>query len=105
MPAKKTLTVDPNSQAAKKNTQKAKPSTGGGRKRHATGRADNNRGHKGGNVDPKLLEMLVCPVSKEALVYDKAAGELISEKAGLAYPIYDGIPMLVIEDARRLPKK
>lgn len=104
MPAKKTLTVDPKSQAAKKPTQNAKKSAGGGRRKPAAGRTAPQR-HKGGNVDPKLLEMLVCPVSKEALVYDKAAGELISEKAGLAYPIYDGIPMLVTEDARRLPKK
>ena len=44
-------------------------------------------------VDPKLLEILVCPVTKQALEYDRENNELISPKAGLAYPIRDGIPM------------
>ena len=53
-------------------------------------------------VDPRLLEILVCPVTKSALVYDREAGELISHKAGLAYPIRDGIPIMLREEARPL---
>ena len=54
-------------------------------------------------VDPKLLEILVCPVTKETLTYDEAAGELISRGARLAYPIRDGIPIMLPEEARALP--
>ena len=53
-------------------------------------------------VDPKLLEILVCPLTKAALRYDREANELISEAAGLAYPIRDGIPIMLVEEARRL---
>lgn len=53
-------------------------------------------------VDPRLLEILVCPVTKTTLVYDRAAGELISRAAGLAYPVRDGIPVMLPEEARRL---
>jgi len=53
-------------------------------------------------VDPRLLEILVCPVTKGPLRYDRAAGELISEQAGLAYPIRDGIPIMLPDEARRL---
>ncbi len=58
-------------------------------------------------VDPKLLEILVCPLTKGPLRYDAEANELISEKAGLAYPIRDGIPIMLVDEARRLdePKK
>jgi uncharacterized protein len=56
-------------------------------------------------VDPKLLEILVCPLTKEPLEYDAAAQELISRKAGLAYPIRDGIPIMLIDEARRLDDK
>ena len=52
--------------------------------------------------DPKLLEMLVCPVTRGSLRYDEAAGELISDKAKLAYPIRDGIPVMLEAEARRL---
>ena len=52
--------------------------------------------------DPKLLEMLVCPVTRGTLRYDEAAGELISDKAKLAYPIRDGIPVMLEGEARRL---
>ena len=55
-------------------------------------------------VDPKLLEILVCPVTKEPLTYDAAAQELISEKANLAYPIRDGIPIMLPDEARQLDK-
>ena len=53
-------------------------------------------------VDPKLLEILVCPVTKGPLDYDDAAQELISKKAGLAYPIRDGIPVMLADEARQL---
>jgi uncharacterized protein YbaR (Trm112 family) len=53
-------------------------------------------------VDPKLLEILVCPLTKGPLRYDAAAQELISERAGLAYPIRDGIPIMLIDEARPL---
>ena len=51
-------------------------------------------------IDPKLLEILVCPLTKGPLKYDRAAHELISEKAGLAYPIRDGIPIMLPDEAR-----
>lgn len=53
-------------------------------------------------VDPRLLEVLVCPLTKAPLEYDRAANELISRKAGLAYPIRDGIPIMLPEEARKL---
>ena len=52
--------------------------------------------------DPKLLEILVCPVTKTALSYDEARQELVSRVAGLAYPIRDGIPIMLPEEAREL---
>jgi uncharacterized protein len=52
--------------------------------------------------DPKLLERLVCPVTKTRLTYDADAQELISKAAGLAYPIRDGIPIMLAEEAREL---
>ena len=52
--------------------------------------------------DPDLLSILVCPVTRAPLRYDEAAGELISEKAKLAYPIRDGIPVMLEGEARRL---
>lgn len=53
-------------------------------------------------LDPKLLEFLICPVSKSPLSYDKDNNELISKTAGLAYPIRDGIPIMLAEEARKL---
>ncbi len=53
-------------------------------------------------IDPKLLEVLVCPVTKTTLRYDRTAGELVSDAAGLAYPIRDGIPIMLVDEARRL---
>ena len=53
-------------------------------------------------IDPRLLEILVCPLTRGRLIYDRAAGELISEKAGLAYPIRDGIPIMLPDEARVL---
>ncbi|MFI5031684.1 MAG: Trm112 family protein [Reyranellales bacterium] len=57
---------------------------------------------KRGGVDPKLLEILVCPATHGPLEYDSSAGELISRKAGLAYPIRDGIPIMLVSEARVL---
>lgn len=51
-------------------------------------------------VDPKLLEILVCPLTKGPLRYDREAQELISDRAGLAYPIRDGIPIMLVDEAR-----
>ena len=53
-------------------------------------------------LDPRLLEILVCPVTKSTLEYDAAAQELISRSARLAYPIRDGIPIMLPEEARAL---
>ena len=53
-------------------------------------------------MDPKLLEMLVCPVTKGPLIYDRGRQELLSKSARLAYPIRDGIPVMLEEEARRL---
>jgi uncharacterized protein YbaR (Trm112 family) len=53
-------------------------------------------------VDPKLLEILVCPVTKTTLRYDRERQELISDKARLAYPIRDGIPIMLADEARSL---
>jgi uncharacterized protein len=53
-------------------------------------------------VDPKLLELLVCPLTKTRLVYDARAQELISKAAGLAFPIRNGVPLMIEEAARKL---
>ena len=53
-------------------------------------------------VDPRLLEILVCPLTKTPLEYHRATNELISRAAGLAYPIRDGIPIMLAEEARSL---
>ena len=60
------------------------------------------RGDRGRQIDPKLLEILVCPLTKGPLRYDDAAQELISENAGLAFPIRDGIPIMLVDEARRI---
>ena len=57
------------------------------------------------NVDPKLLEILICPVTKSELEYDSKNNELISKQAGLAYPIRDGIPIMLEEEARKISDK
>ena len=54
------------------------------------------------SIDPKLLEILVCPLTKTRLEYDAAKQELISRAAKLAYPIRDGIPIMLPEEARKL---
>ena len=53
-------------------------------------------------VDKRLLDLLVCPLTKGPLRYDEEAQELVSDKAKLAYPIRDGIPIMLVEEARRL---
>ena len=53
-------------------------------------------------IDEKLLEVLVCPVSKKSLVLDEENNELICEESGLAYPIRDGIPVMLPEEARKI---
>lgn len=58
-----------------------------------------NTGHE---VDPKLLELLVCPLTKTTLRYDRERQELISDAAGLAFPIRDGIPIMLPDEARQL---
>ncbi len=54
------------------------------------------------SVDPKLLEILVCPLTKAPLRYDREAQELISDQARLAYPIREGIPIMLVDEARSL---
>lgn len=56
-------------------------------------------------VDPKLLEILVCPLTKGALRYDRERQELISRSAGLAYPIRDGVPIMLPGEARQLSEE
>ena len=53
-------------------------------------------------VDPKLLELLVCPLTKGRLSYDPEANDLVSEKARLAYPIRDGVPIMLVSEARKI---
>ncbi|MGH7068335.1 MAG: Trm112 family protein [Acetobacteraceae bacterium] len=53
-------------------------------------------------IDPRLLEILVCPITKGPLEYDRTTNELISRQAGLAYPIRDGIPIMLPDEARKL---
>ena len=53
-------------------------------------------------IDQKLLDILVCPVTRTKLRYDEARQELVSDEAGVAYPIRDGVPVMLVEEARRL---
>ncbi len=53
-------------------------------------------------VDPRLLEVLICPMTRSPLTYDRAKGELISKSARLAYPVRDGVPIMLVEEARVL---
>ncbi len=54
------------------------------------------------DIDSKLLEILVCPITKGPLTYDRKAQELVSEQAKLAFPIRDGIPVMLVEEAREI---
>ncbi len=59
--------------------------------------------HENNNeIDPRLLEILVCPQTKGPLIYDREQNELLSKKARLAYPIRDGVPIMLADEARRL---
>ena len=53
-------------------------------------------------VNQESLDILVCPLTKTELVYDKKKNELVSKKAGLAYPVRDGIPVMLIDEARKI---
>ena len=53
-------------------------------------------------ADPKLLEILVCPVTKAPLTYDEERQELVSRQAGLAFPIREGIPIMLVDEARKI---
>ena len=53
-------------------------------------------------LDPKLLEILVCPITRTKLAYDPEAEELVSKAAGLAFPIREGVPVMLVEEARPL---
>jgi hypothetical protein len=57
------------------------------------------------SLDPALLKILACPVTRGPLRYDEAAQELISDQAGLAFPIREGVPVMVLEEARRLDEQ
>ena len=63
-----------------------------------------NTNTKVNEIDPKLLEVLVCPLTKSNLIYDKKKNELISRQAGLAFPIRNGIPIMLEKDARKIEK-
>ena len=67
-------------------------------------REDEETANPAGNrdVDPKLLEILVCPLTKTPLRYDRRARELISDQAGLAFPIRNGVPIMLVDEARAL---
>ncbi len=54
-------------------------------------------------VDPTLLSLLVCPMSKLPLRYDREAQELVNDGLGIAYPIRDGVPIMLVDEARRFP--
>ncbi len=58
--------------------------------------------HDQSRIDPRLLEILVCPVTRSTLEFDSGRQELVSKSAGLAYPIRDGIPIMLPDEARRL---
>ena len=64
--------------------------------------ASGTRPEGAGEIDPRLLEVLVCPVTHTQLEYDRGAGELVSRAARLAYPIRDGVPVMLPEEARTL---
>lgn len=63
---------------------------------------DEPSGDEATAVDPKLLELLVCPLTKTRLVYDANAHELLSKAAGLAFPVRNGVPLMIEEAARKL---
>jgi uncharacterized protein len=68
---------------------------------HIASGPDSSPAHDGSEVDPRLLEVLVCPVTRRPLSYDKLAQELISPTAGLAFPIRSGVPIMLVDQARK----
>jgi len=64
--------------------------------------SDVEKTDKSSEIDPRLLEILVCPQTRGVLVYDRDKGELLSKKAMLAYPIRDGVPIMLVDEARTL---
>lgn len=67
-----------------------------------SGEIDETPAEEPNAVDPKLLELLVCPLTKTQLVYDATTRELLSRAAGLAFPIRNGVPLMIEEAARKL---
>jgi uncharacterized protein len=68
----------------------------------AAGQAGHADADMDAGVDPRLLEILICPVSRGPLTYDREANELVSRAAGLAFPIRDGVPVMLADEARAL---
>lgn len=66
------------------------------------GAADSAAAHGSRSFDPQMLELLVCPLSHTRLSYDAARQELVSQTAGLAFPIREGIPIMLIDEARQI---
>lgn len=66
---------------------------------------DQNTVRTRGEIDPKLLEILVCPQTRGPLVYDRERGELLSKKARLAFPIREGVPIMLVDEARALDEE
>lgn len=64
--------------------------------------SENERSSNSSHIDPKLLEILVCPLTKGPLSYDRKTFELISDKAGLAFPVRNGIPIMLVDEARKI---
>ncbi len=64
--------------------------------------SNSDRKETSGDIDPRLLESLVCPQTRGPLVYDREKGELLSKNAMLAFPIRDGVPIMLIDEARGL---
>ena len=62
----------------------------------------NNPDRPASSVDPKLLEILVCPLTRSTLIYDRDKQELVSRLAGVAYPVRNGIPIMLADEAREL---
>lgn len=62
----------------------------------------NDTGQRPADIDPRLLEILVCPQTKTTLVFDRERNELLSKKARLAYPVRDGVPIMLIDEARSM---
>ena len=65
--------------------------------------SDTDKGER--HIDPKLLEILVCPLTKAPLTFNKKTQELVSDQAGLAYPIRNGVPIMLVDEARKIINK